>query len=25
VLAAALISLGWWLARRAEEGEPMNV
>jgi YjbE family integral membrane protein len=25
VLAAALISLGWWLARRAEQGEPMNV
>jgi YjbE family integral membrane protein len=25
VLAAALISLGWWLARRAEQSEPMNV
>ena len=25
VLAAALISLGWWLARRTEQGEPMNV
>jgi predicted tellurium resistance membrane protein TerC len=25
VLAAALISLGWWLARRAEQDEPMNV
>ena len=25
LLAAALISLGWWLARRAEQGEPMNV
>lgn len=25
LLAGALISLGWWLARRAEQGEPMNV
>ena len=25
LLAAALISLGWWLARRTEQGEPMNV
>jgi YjbE family integral membrane protein len=25
VFAAALVSLGWWLARRSEPGEPMNV
>jgi len=25
LLAVVLISLGWWLARRAEQGEPMNV
>jgi YjbE family integral membrane protein len=25
LLAGALISLGWWLARRGEQGEPMNV
>ena len=25
VFAAALVSLGWWLARRSEQGEPMNV